>query len=119
VFDDLPPLLTVEEAAKALRIGRGTAYEQVNRWLATGGEEGIPVVTFGRCFRVPRDRLARLVEEAAPPAPRRRPAPVAKREHGRHSSARRTLPPPTSSTASATRPVPQASLFGPTNDATR
>lgn len=46
--------LTVEEAAKALGIGRGTAYEAVKR-----GE--IPSIRVGRRLVVPRVALERLL----------------------------------------------------------
>jgi hypothetical protein len=54
-------VLTVEEAAAALRIGRRLAYEQAARYLATGGAEGLPVVRLGRCLRVPRAKLEALL----------------------------------------------------------
>lgn len=45
-----PAVLTVEEAAKLLRIGRTAAYEAARR-----GE--LPVIRLGRTLRVPRHRL--------------------------------------------------------------
>ncbi len=68
VLGELPDVLTVEEAAAALRIGRRLAYELAARYLATGGAEGLPVVRLGRCLRVPRARLEQLLA-ADPPAP--------------------------------------------------
>lgn len=53
VFDDL--LLTPEEAAKALRIGRNKVYE-----LIASGE--LPSVKLGRCRRIPVDALRRFVD---------------------------------------------------------
>lgn len=67
-LDELPEVLTVEEAAKVLRIGRGTAYELARLWRATDGREGLPVVTLGRSLRVPRDGLRRLLELPGPAA---------------------------------------------------
>lgn len=64
---DRPEVLTVEEAAAALRIGRRLAYELAARYLATGGTEGLPVVRLGRCLRVPRAKLEHLLA-AEPPA---------------------------------------------------
>ena len=55
----LPVVLTVEEAAKALRISRGAAYEAVRT-----GE--IPSVRLGRTIRIPRCRLLDLLGETAP-----------------------------------------------------
>ena len=52
-LDGAPPFLTIEEAARMLRIGRTAAYEAAQR-----GE--LPTVRFGRRLRVPRHALARL-----------------------------------------------------------
>jgi excisionase family DNA binding protein len=49
-------VLTVEQAAAILKISRGTAYEAVRT-----GE--IPSVRIGRCIRVPRAALERLLEK--------------------------------------------------------
>jgi excisionase family DNA binding protein len=70
-LDDLPEVLTVEEAAAVLRIGRGAAYELARVWRATDGREGLPVVTLGRSLRVPRAALRRLLENGFPTTPRR------------------------------------------------
>ena len=43
-LDALPDFLTIEEAAKVLRIGRGQAYELARVWRTTGGAEGLPNV---------------------------------------------------------------------------
>lgn len=63
-LDDLPEVLTVEEAAAVLRIGRGAAYELARQWRESGGRTGLPVVTLGRSLRVPRSALRRLLDEA-------------------------------------------------------
>ena len=60
--DELSDVLTVEEAAGVLRIGRGAAYELARQWRESGGRNGVPVVTLGRSLRVPRDALRRLLE---------------------------------------------------------
>ena len=62
-LDELPEVLTVEEAAAFLRIGRGAAYELARQWRASNGREGLPVVSLGRSLRVPRAALRRLLEE--------------------------------------------------------
>lgn len=49
-----PAVLTIEEAAKLLRIGRSAAYEAARR-----GE--IPVIRLGRSLRVPRHRLEAML----------------------------------------------------------
>lgn len=54
-------VLTVEEAARVLRIGRSAAYEQARRYLSTNGGEGLPVLRLGRSLRVPRHALVRLI----------------------------------------------------------
>lgn len=61
-LEDLPDVLTVEEAARVLRIGRGAAYELARQWRESGGLHGLPVVTLGRSLRVPRDALRRLLD---------------------------------------------------------
>jgi excisionase family DNA binding protein len=58
---ELPEVLTVEEAAELLRIGRGAAYELARVWRQTDGREGLPVVRLGRSLRVPRAALERLL----------------------------------------------------------
>ena len=47
---DAPDLLTVEEAAKLLRIGRGTAYAAINT-------NELPHVRIGRRILVPKAAL--------------------------------------------------------------
>ena len=58
---DQPEVLTVEEAAAVLRIGRSAAYALARRYRATGGREGLPVIELGRHLRVPRVGLVRLL----------------------------------------------------------
>lgn len=57
----VPDLLTIDEAALVLRIGRTTAYELARRDLASGGGEGLGVVRVGRSLRVRRSALERLI----------------------------------------------------------
>jgi excisionase family DNA binding protein len=52
--EELPLLLTVDEAAEVLRIGRNGAYAAV----ANGC---LPSVRIGRTIRIPRDALAVLI----------------------------------------------------------
>ena len=62
-LDDLPDFLTIEEAAKVLRIGRGQAYELARLWRVTGGVEGLPNVSFGaKTKRVPKAALTALLQ---------------------------------------------------------
>jgi excisionase family DNA binding protein len=51
---EMPAVLTVEEAAKVLRIGRSAAYEGVRV-----GQ--IPSLKVGRSIRVPKHQLERLL----------------------------------------------------------
>lgn len=54
------PLLTVEEAASVLRIGRSLAYQLAGEYDATSGVSGLPVIRLGGCLRVPRWALLEL-----------------------------------------------------------
>jgi hypothetical protein len=60
---DLPtvPLLTVEQAAGVLQIGRSHAYKLVSEYRDTGGMSGVPVISIGGCLRVPRWALLRFI----------------------------------------------------------
>jgi excisionase family DNA binding protein len=55
-----PDFLTVEEAARVLRIGRTAAYALARTWRETDGREGLPVVPVGRLLRVPRAALEEM-----------------------------------------------------------
>jgi hypothetical protein len=54
-------LLTVEEAARLIRVGRTKAYAMTREWRATNGRSGLPVVDFGNVLRVPRRALEELI----------------------------------------------------------
>ena len=53
-LDQLPLLLTVEEAAVVMRISRTGAYNAV-------AEGAVPAIRIGRTIRIPRDRLAEML----------------------------------------------------------
>jgi excisionase family DNA binding protein len=55
-----PSVLTIEEAAQLMRIGRNSAYEAARR-----GE--IPTIRIGRRLLVPRAALERMLERAGIP----------------------------------------------------
>jgi len=59
-FDDSrePTLLTVEEAARMLRIGRGTCYDLIR-------QHQIPHIRLGRIIRVPRFGLEQWIARQA------------------------------------------------------
>lgn len=65
---DEDSVLTVEEAARKLRIGRGAAYAQARRWRETNGREGLPVIKLGRTLRVPRAAFDRHLLKLVDPA---------------------------------------------------
>lgn len=49
-LSELPPILTVDEAAVVLRVGRSALYEAIRR-------NQIPVLRVGRKIRISRDAL--------------------------------------------------------------
>lgn len=59
-YEDLPPFLRVEQAQERTQLGRSQLYEQTRLWRESGGKEGIPVVQFGRCLRIPTAALLRM-----------------------------------------------------------
>ena len=70
MLDDLPPFMTVEQAAKVVQLGRSKTYELTVEWERTGGRTGLPFVWFGHQKRIPRAALARFIEDSLtrPPA---------------------------------------------------
>jgi len=52
-----PDFLTVEEAARVLRIGRTAAYLAAKRYRETDGAEGLPCIAIRGSLRVPRRHL--------------------------------------------------------------
>ena len=60
-LDEYPLLLTVEETAGVLRIGRSLAYELARLYESTDGHDGLPVLRVGALMRVPRCVLAELI----------------------------------------------------------
>lgn len=64
-----PEVMTVEEAAKILRIGRNAAYALAKRYVATDGREGLPVLVLGRTLRVPASALKAMVQLPLPNSP--------------------------------------------------
>jgi len=49
-----PDFLTIEEAARVLRIGRTKAYAMSQEWRVTDGTSGIKVCEIGGQLRVPK-----------------------------------------------------------------
>lgn len=58
-------VLTVEEAAAVLRIGRNAAYAAARLWRDSNGRQGLPCIEIGRTLRVPRAALRHLLDEAS------------------------------------------------------
>jgi hypothetical protein len=97
-----PVLLTVEEAARVLRIGRTKAYDMAREWRVTDGKAGLPVVDFGNVLRVPVPALAERLgvdasqltvamrSDAAKPEATEPPTPPARLTPARTSRTRRT-----------------------------
>lgn len=70
-----PQTLTVEEAAKVLRIGRTAAYALAREWRSTNGASGLPVLELGRTLRVPRHALQLMLAGHPLPAVEAREVP--------------------------------------------
>ena len=68
MLDDLPPFLTVEQAAKVLQLGRSKTYELTVEWERTAGRTGLPFVWFGHQKRIPRAALAKFIEDLLGPS---------------------------------------------------
>ena len=60
-LEDLPAMLTVEEAARVLRIGRSLAYQLATRYVDSRGTDGLPVLRLGGVLRVPAFALRELI----------------------------------------------------------
>ncbi len=60
---ELPEVLTIEEAAAVLRIGRTAAYALARRYRVSEGRQGLPVVSLGRSLRVPRRALEAILAD--------------------------------------------------------
>jgi hypothetical protein len=57
----LHELLTIKEAAAAMRISLSLAYQLAHEYLNSGGTHGLPVLRFGSCMRVPWWALGVLI----------------------------------------------------------
>ena len=68
IVETYGPFMRVEDAARLLCISRTSAYALANRWLTTGGPDGLPAVRFGRSIRIPAAALDRLADLSVPVA---------------------------------------------------
>ncbi len=81
-MEGLPDLLTIEEAARVIRVGRTKAYAMAQEWRATGGQSGLPVVDFGHVLRVPLRQLEKIIGgPVTTPGPEPTTAPKPKPDH--------------------------------------
>ena len=94
----VPDLLTVEEVARLLRIGRTKAYALTQEWRATGGKSGIKVIEIGGQLRVPRVWLEELMGAPIefipdPPPPSKTKKPSAPKSNSKRSASDSTTSP--------------------------
>lgn len=68
MLDDLPPFLTVWQAAEALQLGRSKTYELTVEWERSGGTSGLPFAWFGCQKRIRRAALERFIESTLGPS---------------------------------------------------
>lgn len=67
MLDDLPPFMTVKQAAKVLQLGRSKTYELTVEWDRSSGKTGLPFVWFGCQKRIPRAALVQFIERLLQP----------------------------------------------------
>ena len=60
-WDALPIMLTIDEAARVLRIGRSKAYEMAGTYTSSGGMHGLACLRLGDLLRVPKFALHEYV----------------------------------------------------------
>lgn len=68
VLDELPPFLTVEQAAQVLQLGRSKTYELTVEYEHSGGRSGLRFVRFGWQKRIPRTALEEFLQPSPPSA---------------------------------------------------
>ena len=60
-WSDLPIMLTVDQAARVLRVGRSKAYELAALYTSSGGTQGLAVLRLGDLLRIPKFALYEFV----------------------------------------------------------
>lgn len=60
-IDAAHELLTIKEAAAAMRVSLSLSYQLAHEYLNSDGRSGLPVLRFGTCMRVPRWALDELI----------------------------------------------------------
>ncbi len=78
---EVPDFLTIDEAARILRIGRTAGYQQGRLYLDTDGREGLPVQKVGGLYRVPRAQFEERygIRVTVIPVRHKRPGPMSKK----------------------------------------
>ena len=89
--DRIPDFLTIEEAARLLRIGRTKAYAMSQEWRVTQGESGLKVCDIGGQLRVPRAWLEATLDAPVLSIPTA-PGPKATSDHDRRAADEPTQP---------------------------
>jgi hypothetical protein len=69
MFEEFPSVLTVEQMAQALQIGRWRAYALTVEWERTGGKSGVPFFWCGHQKRVARKALVWFADQSWPQDP--------------------------------------------------
>lgn len=59
----MPPFLTVPEAAAHLSMPSSWVYAECRKYANSRGRDGIPSKRFGRAVRIPTDGLMRWLEK--------------------------------------------------------
>jgi hypothetical protein len=76
-----PDLLTIDEAAAVMRIGRTNASELARRYVDSGGADGLPVRRIGNQLRTPRLLLEDWLGDRSPGQSRRYLPPSSQPRH--------------------------------------
>ncbi len=110
----VPDLLTIEEAARVLRIGRTKAYAMGQEWRVTEGRSGIKVREFGGQLRVPRAWIEEQLGAPLRSIPQRPGRTNATNNEGRAQTTERTAEP-----TSTPKPEPEELELLPTTTAAK
>ncbi len=98
----MPDFLTIDEAARVMRLGRTAAYEQARVWRETDGRVRLPNFMIGHAVRVPTAALEKMLGRplSTIPTPRGASTPAKGRPEGREDGQLRQLRPRRSSRTS-------------------
>ncbi len=73
-LSELPEVLTVDEVAAALRIGRSAAYGIFREWETSTGRQGLPCFRIGRSLRTTREHVLGYIAGGGSPTAQQLPA---------------------------------------------